>query len=84
MAQVALNFLVCGNGPAYRIGTVNILPSETIDNLRQKVWERKPEWETTLDPGRLTLYRLKTPLSTANKEEFNKVLYELSLGTPGG
>jgi len=84
-AMVTLNCLVYGDEPAFRrILTVKISPDEAIGELRQKIWKQNPEWQTALNPNRLTLYAPKTPIPTVSKEEFNRAFEKLNFGTPDG
>lgn len=84
-ATVTLNCLVHEDELAFtRILTVPISPNETIGELRETIWKKKPGLKPALDADRLTLYAPKTLISTASEEEFNDAIKQLNLGTPDG
>jgi hypothetical protein len=83
--MVTLNCLVHGDKPAFlRIFPVKVDSGETIGELREKIWKKKPAWDVTLSANSLDLYTPKTPISTASEEGFNDAFEKLNLGTPCG
>jgi len=83
--MVSLNCLLYEHEPTLTcIIPVEVNLSETIGVLREKIWEKYPEWKTTINVDRLVVYTPKTPISTASEEIFNGTLKNLNLGTAEG
>jgi hypothetical protein len=84
MTTITLNCLVFDDSPTFNhVFDVEIAVTDKVTKLRKKIYHKNPEY-SNINYTRLTLYKLKQPISTENENQFNATIDGMDLNSLGG